>query len=133
VHAHGYAFAVGAEEIKAAPDGGTSASSQDVRVWIVLDGRAVPLADGASTIGRDPAVTIPLTSAQASWHHASVEVSGAGGVIEDLGSKNGTVVNGVRISAPTVLSDGDAIDIAGTRLVFRTSGRSIETKTAASP
>ena len=132
VHAHGYAFAVGAMEIEPTPDQPTSASSQDVRVWIVLDGRAVPLADGASTIGRDPSVAMPLTSAQVSWHHARLEISGVDAVIEDLGSKNGTSVNGVRISAPAALGDGDAIDIAGTRLVFRTSERSIGTKTASS-
>ena len=91
---------------------------------------AQPLAHGASTIGRDPAVTSP--SAPASWHHASVEVSGAGGVIEDLGSKNGTVVNGVRISAPTVLSDGDESTSPGPGWCSAPR-RAIETKTAASP
>ena len=53
-------------------------------------------------------------------------------IIEDLGSKNGTLVNGARIAAPTALGDGDEIAIGGTQLVFRRSEPAGETKTGAS-
>ncbi len=39
--------------------------------------------------------------------------------IEDLGSSNGTIVNGTRISAPTLLSTGDTIELGGAKLVVR--------------
>jgi DNA-binding winged helix-turn-helix (wHTH) protein len=129
VHGHGYAFAAVTEQIDPAPGNQTSASHATA-AWIVLEGRAVPLPDGASTIGRDPAVRVPLISPQVSWHHARLDVSAAGTRIEDLGSKNGTMVSGVRISAPTVIQDGDKITIGGTRLVFRTETRGTRTKTS---
>jgi predicted component of type VI protein secretion system len=39
--------------------------------------------------------------------------------IEDLGSTNGTFVNGLRISSPLILSEGDTIELGGTTLVVR--------------
>ena len=65
-----------------------------------------------------------------SWHHARLDVSGTGGSIEDLGSKNGTLVTGALIAAPAALGDGDEIAIGETRLLFRTGTRTIETKTS---
>ena len=65
-----------------------------------------------------------------SWHHARLDVSGTGGSIEDLGSKNGTLVTGALIAAPAALGDGDEIAIGETRFVFRTGTRAIETKTS---
>jgi len=89
----------------------------------------VPLTAGTSTIGRDPAVAVPLASHQASWHHAAIEVAAAGCTVTDLESKNGTMVNGARVSPPTKLGDGDEITIAGTRLVFRTGAPEGGTRT----
>lgn len=55
-----------------------------------------------------------------SRHHAQISL-GEGGeyVLEDLGSTNGTYVNGARVQAPIVLSAGDMIDLGTTRLVVR--------------
>jgi DNA-binding winged helix-turn-helix (wHTH) protein len=130
VHGHGYAFAVAAQE-GAAAAGAARTATPTGGAWLVTDGRAVPLDEGASTIGRDPAVAVPLTSPQASWHHARIDVSAGGGVIEDLGSKNGTMVNASRISVPTELRDGDVITIAGIHLVFRAGDEATDTKTTA--
>ena len=80
-------------------------------------------------IGRDPAVAIPLESLQASWHHARLVVSAAQVTIEDQGSKNGTEVRGQRVTAPTVLRDGDDIVIGAIRIVFRTGKKLGETET----
>jgi DNA-binding response OmpR family regulator len=46
-----------------------------------------------------------------SRHHARVRREGESYVIEDLGSKNGTLVNGTRIAEPTVLADGDVLQV----------------------
>jgi pSer/pThr/pTyr-binding forkhead associated (FHA) protein len=52
--------------------------------------------------------------------HARISVDGTGVcAIEDLGSTNGTFVNGLRISAPITLSEGDAVEIGATTLVVR--------------
>jgi pSer/pThr/pTyr-binding forkhead associated (FHA) protein len=52
--------------------------------------------------------------------HARVTVDGSGFcAIEDLGSTNGTFVNGLRISAPQTLSVGDTIELGGSTLVVR--------------
>jgi pSer/pThr/pTyr-binding forkhead associated (FHA) protein len=52
--------------------------------------------------------------------HARIALDGNGHLaIEDLGSTNGTFVNGVRISGPKMLSEDDAIELGGTTLVVR--------------
>ena len=48
--------------------------------------------------------------------HTRISPAGDGVVIEDLGSTNGTVVNGQRLTAPRQLSPGDAIDIGSVKL-----------------
>jgi len=120
VHGHGYAFA--AEVAEGTPNpAAIAAPSTDCRVlaWLVIGVHAVPLHDGAATIGRDPETTIPLQSPRVSWHHARLEVSGDQVTLEDLGSKNGTLVRGERVAGPVDLQDGDDIIIGATRLVFR--------------
>ncbi len=56
--------------------------------------------------------------------HARVTLDASGFcAIEDLGSTNGTFVNGLRISAPQTLSEGDTIEIGATTLVVRSLPR----------
>jgi pSer/pThr/pTyr-binding forkhead associated (FHA) protein len=62
---------------------------------------------------------IVLASPRVSRQHARIVVSSTTASVEDLGSKNGTVVNGVKIAAPTLLSDGDLVEIGGLPLTFR--------------
>ena len=54
-----------------------------------------------------------------SRHHARVVVAGREASIEDLGSKNGTFVRGVRIEERTQLQPGDDIQIGPIKLIFR--------------
>src|SRR5207248_5789885 len=63
------------------------------------------------TIGRDADNDIPLPNPQVSRHHARLRRSGATHVIEDLGSTNGTFVNGQRITNKQ-LTLGDQIQIS---------------------
>ncbi len=48
--------------------------------------------------------------------HARVAPTGTGALVEDLGSTNGTLLNGVRIAAPSPAKAGDLIDIGEVRL-----------------
>ncbi len=85
----------------------------------VLDGRhagrAVPLDPGRRlAIGKTGALA--LDDPAASTRHAELAFDGRGWVIVDLGSTNGTWVDGQRIAAPTYLSSGSVIQIGQTRL-----------------
>ncbi len=63
-------------------------------------------------IGRDPGCTIPFSGDAAkvvSVHHAEIRVEGGGWVVADLGSRNGTYLNGHRLAAAAPLKVGDTI------------------------
>ena len=56
--------------------------------------RRLPLTDGVCTIGRAEECTVSVPSASVSRQHARLEVQGGRAWVTDLGSKNGTLVNG---------------------------------------
>jgi len=62
-----------------------------------------------STIGRDSTNTIVINDGEVSRRHARLTSQGGKYVIEDLGSTNGTFVNGQRLTGPVVLKPGDMI------------------------
>lgn len=70
-------------------------------------------------IGRSTGATIQLSDREVSRRHTAIEVAGAELVIRDLGSSNGTFVNGRRLYGPVNLRDGDEVMVGATRLVFR--------------
>src|SRR5207248_1396468 len=74
---------------------------------------------GATTIGRDPSAGIVIDDAEASRRHASLSVQGAVVTVEDLGSTNGTFVNGGRLSAARVLGPTDKLRIGTTVFELR--------------
>jgi DNA-binding response OmpR family regulator len=70
-------------------------------------------------IGRGPECDIVVPDRQISRQHARLRRTDAGVQVEDLGSKNGTHVNGVRLEGPAMLQDGDVVQVAFTlELVF---------------
>ncbi len=73
------------------------------------------------TLGRDPQSNVPLPSPMASWHHARIDHTPQGDVLHDLGSTNGTFVNGQRITRHT-LRQGDMIQIGPFRLTYTATG-----------
>ncbi len=74
--------------------------------------REYPLVDGEHVIGRSPEVAIYVDSPKISRHHARIEVEGGRASLEDMGSKNGTFVDGRMVTAPIPLEDGNEI-VAG--------------------
>ena len=78
-----------------------------------LDGERWSIQD-QMVIGRDQQADLVIMTPdkQVSRHHATLTRSNEGVMLEDLGSKNGTHLNGVRITEPTMLKDGDTIQIA---------------------
>lgn len=71
-------------------------------------------------LGRDPSADIVLESPGISRRHARIASQGDTATVEDLGSSNGTFVNGQRIDSPTVLQSGDEIGLGQTvKLIFQ--------------
>lgn len=63
-------------------------------------------------LGRDSDCDIIIPLRQVSRHHARVSFGEDGAVITDLGSKNGTYVNGDRVEESSLLNDGDELQIS---------------------
>lgn len=74
---------------------------------------------GQLVIGRDTASDVVLQDGDASRRHASVSVDGPTARVEDLGSTNGTYVNGERLEGARSLSDGDQVRIGSTVIEYR--------------
>jgi sigma-B regulation protein RsbU (phosphoserine phosphatase) len=74
------------------------------------------LKDGSQTVGRAATSDLHVEDPSVSRSHAEVVVSGDTITIADLGSRNGTRVNGKAIDRPTPLSEGDRIDLADVAL-----------------
>jgi pSer/pThr/pTyr-binding forkhead associated (FHA) protein len=72
-------------------------------------------------IGRDVACDVALTGTGVSRRHCQLVREGDGYVIEDLGSANGTFLNGLQVTERKQLADGDKIIIMGHLLIFRAS------------
>ena len=70
------------------------------------------------TIGRDPRCDIPLQAPIISWQHARLDRSDHGALLVDLGSTNGTYVNGERVTRPQPLQEGDVVQIGPFTLVY---------------
>ena len=115
VYGFGYRFIgeVGVEQA-ARPSG-----SDRPRLYLVFERREMLLMEGANVIGRAPDATIQIESPGVSRFHARVLVSDGGATLEDAESKNGTYLNGKRITASAVLSDGDEIRLGRVALTFR--------------
>ncbi len=120
----GYAFA-GA--LLAGPPG----PSRPETCALVADDREYALGPGQSLIGRGPECPVRLPSSQVSRVHAELTVGDRRATLEDRGSKNGTWVNGRRITGPAELADGDEVLFGTYRLVFRNLGPLASTRSGA--
>lgn len=98
-------------------------SKHDVPVLIAqsgpIAGQRWSLAKDVFVVGRGAACDLVVPARQVSRHHARVRREGTDYLIEDLGSKNGTHVNGTLLTGPHRLQDGDVIQVAlACRLIF---------------
>ena len=96
-------------------EGGAGAGS------IVLpNGERFALTESIITIGRHPDSNLVLADPNVSRNHAEIRPQGEQFVVVDLGSTNGTRVNGVRVDSQ-VLRDGDEVAFGNTRMRFEAS------------
>src|SRR5262249_37906137 len=97
-------------------------SRHEVRV---IEGQAsrssAPVGEQGLVVGRSADADLFVDVAHASRRHARLSVQAGAFLVEDLGSINGTFVNGRKITEPTVLHGGDRIFVGGALLeaVFR--------------
>jgi Protein of unknown function (DUF3662)/FHA domain len=96
--------------------GGVTAGS-----LVQADGTRVPLGGKVAVLGRMPDCAVIVTDANVSRRHAEVRPVGTGFVVADLGSTNGTKVNGALIDGERPLRDGDVISLGTTHLRFEAS------------
>lgn len=116
VHGYGYAFAA---DVRDEAHGPVFAGPPGAVAALVSATRSVVLREGEHVVGRDPGSEVWIDSPKVSWRHARIVVSPLVTTIEDLGSKNGTHVQGIRIGSATRLVDRDEVRIGRVKFVFR--------------
>jgi hypothetical protein len=87
---------------------------------VLPDGRRVELGEETAVIGRMPDCAVSLSDPQVSRHHAEVRRDVHGYRIADLGSMNGTLVNGQKIREQ-LLMPGDVIVVGATNIRYEES------------
>jgi DNA-binding winged helix-turn-helix (wHTH) protein len=122
-HRVGFAFTAPLEATK------SSKSAPAIVHWLELGSRRIPLTEGANVIGRDPSAAVWLDVAGVSRRHAQVLLENGTATLEDLGSKNGTLVGDRPVRGRVRLHDADRIQVATEHLVFRSAVGGISTAT----
>jgi DNA-binding winged helix-turn-helix (wHTH) protein len=111
VHGFGYAFV---------PDEGVSIVAR-TNCRLICEGRVVELMNGENVVGRSVDCSVRLDSTDVSRRHARIMINDDAATIEDLGSTNGTFVNGVRVTAPVSLTDGVTVGFGSIAAQFHAS------------
>ena len=85
--------------------------------WLELDGRPQNLAPGKNVLGRGAEADIVVDDLGVSRKHAEVHFEGGQLRLVDLGSTNGTFVDGERVGSPMALREGSMITMGRSRIV----------------
>jgi ABC-type multidrug transport system ATPase subunit/ABC-type multidrug transport system permease subunit len=84
--------------------------------------QTVAFRNDSMEVGRDPECDIPLDLPMVSWRHARLTRTPAGILVEDLGSRNGTYVNGVRTIGKVLAKPGQEIGLGSVRFELLATG-----------
>jgi hypothetical protein len=85
---------------------------------LLFDGKRLVVGSGGVTLGRSRECDVVLDDPNVSRTHAELRPRGGSWVLNDLGSTNGSSVNGRRIDAPTVVKPGDEIELGTSVMKF---------------
>ncbi len=101
------------------PDLADSAPTMNVAAGLRLerDGRTFTVGNAGAVLGRLPESAVPFENPEVSYRHAAIRRQGAIWEVKDLGSTNGTTVDGHRIDDWTPVHPGSVLALAGVRLV----------------
>jgi hypothetical protein len=90
-----------------------------VEHWLIEKNATYPLKVGVNTIGRLPDNDVVIEGPYVSRRHCAILVHAADGCeLYDIASKNGTFINGAKLSGPTHLVAGDEIRMCDRQFVF---------------
>ena len=78
------------------------------------------LPEGSNLVGRDRECAVRVNSAALSRRHARIVMANGEATVEVLGSKNGTRVNGQRVTQPVALKESDRIQFGSVAMTYRT-------------
>jgi pSer/pThr/pTyr-binding forkhead associated (FHA) protein len=80
----------------------------------VLEAGTAFVLQRVTSVGRGPGNTISIPDSFVSGHHALLSWRGSQWWLEDQGSRNGTLLNGVPVGRPTVITAGDIVGVGRT-------------------
>ena len=123
VRRYGYALIGHAESVPP-----TDAAS----LRLLWETREIELEEGENLLGREKGVRVWIDDPSASRRHARIRVEGGRATVEDLDSKNGTVLNGKPIHGIRPLSDGDQLQVGRAVMTVREYRPSGSTQSASS-
>jgi DNA-binding winged helix-turn-helix (wHTH) protein len=107
-----------------------SAARRGLQFRLTWEGGDVSLGEGENVLGRVEEAAAWIESASVSRRHARILVSEGKARLEDLGSKNGTFLNGRKITSAVAVADADEIRLGLVPMTFRVVGGATSTKTA---
>ena len=126
VHGVGYAFCGTAADAKPdakldAKDEARPALARQTPCWVFAKEGTFRLADGENVVGRDPESAVWLDADSVSRRHARLVVESADRRVwlEDLASKNGTRLAGVRVRTRVEVADGDELAFGEVKVKLR--------------
>ena len=88
------------------------------RPLLLFDGKRLVVGPAGVTLGRSRQCDVVLSDPNVSRQHAEIRPRGPSWVLTDLGSTNGSLLNGRRIDAPEVVRPGDEIELGTSLITF---------------
>jgi DNA-binding winged helix-turn-helix (wHTH) protein len=125
VNRFGYAF-IGPTAL---PPPGRTSSSQGPSCYLVRGFERFRLHPGHNILGRDPGADVSIDAVGVSRQHAVIDVGDAVATLRDLSSKNGTFVEGTRVTDPVTLRDKVEVRLGAVCLHFRCPAPATATET----
>ena len=124
IHRFGYRFVAEVDEERFSSKGPTATT-----MYLSMHDQRYPLGEGSAVIGRARDATVRIDAGGVSRHHARIVVNGGEATIEDLGSKNGTFLDGHPLTGVGVLKEGSEIRLGPVSLTFRSATPTLPTET----
>lgn len=118
VHGFGYAFS-----------GELTRDDFTTAAILVFRGQEIPLRAGANVLGRDASADVQIDDVTVSRRHAKITLSDDGATLDDLESKNGTFIDGTKISETTPLADHQTFVLGDASITFKRAGSAGSTVT----
>lgn len=114
-HGVGYSFISDVRQMQSSVD---TAPAGGPVFLLRVGGTRIVLGPGVNTVGRDPDGHVFLNHSSVSRFHARIVIENSAARVEDLKSSNGTLVQGVRITEPAPLADGDELEFGSVKVFF---------------